>query len=109
MSNRLSGKRILITGAAQGIGLAIAKACAAEGAGLFLIDMDSALMAREAEALKAAGAMLGCAVADITDAARIEAIVAQAGRESAAENAVKAAIDFDFADLFMMIVLSPPV
>ncbi|MDE1996975.1 MAG: SDR family NAD(P)-dependent oxidoreductase, partial [Rhizobiaceae bacterium] len=68
MSNRLSEKRILITGAAQGIGLAIAKACAAEGASLFLIDMDGALLAREAEALRAAGAVLGYTRADIADA-----------------------------------------
>ncbi|MBB4566710.1 SDR family oxidoreductase [Rhizobium leucaenae] len=88
MSNRLSGKRILITGAAQGIGLAIAKACAAEGASLFLIDMDGALLTREAEALKAAGAALGYAAADITDAARIQAMVAQAGREIGQLNAL---------------------
>ncbi|MBB5573177.1 MULTISPECIES: SDR family oxidoreductase [Rhizobium] len=88
MSNRLSGKRILITGAAQGIGLAIAKACAAEGAALFLIDMDDALLTREAEALKAAGAVLGYAAADITDAAKIEAVVAQAGREIGQLNAL---------------------
>ncbi|MEF0940928.1 SDR family oxidoreductase [Rhizobium sp. BR 362] len=88
MSNRLSGKRILITGAAQGIGLAIAKACAAEGASLFLIDMDGALLAREAEALKAAGAVLGYAAADITNAAGIEALVMQAGREIGQLNAL---------------------
>jgi NAD(P)-dependent dehydrogenase (short-subunit alcohol dehydrogenase family) len=88
MTNRLSGKRILITGAAQGIGLAIAKACVAEGARLFLIDMDGALLAREAEALKAAGAVLGYAAADITDAAKIEAVVAQAGTEIGRFNAL---------------------
>ncbi|MGY5811788.1 SDR family oxidoreductase [Rhizobium sp. LEGMi198b] len=88
MTNRLSGKRILITGAAQGIGLAIAKACAAEGAALFLIDMNGALLAREAEALKAAGAVLGHAAADITDAARIKALVSQAGGEIGRLNAL---------------------
>jgi NAD(P)-dependent dehydrogenase (short-subunit alcohol dehydrogenase family) len=88
MTNRLSGKRILITGAAQGIGLAIAKACAKEGAGLFLIDMDGALLAREAEALKAAGAVLGYAAADITDAAKIEAAVALAASEIGRLNAL---------------------
>ncbi|TIT46991.1 MAG: short-chain dehydrogenase, partial [Mesorhizobium sp.] len=35
MAERLSGKRIFLTGAAQGIGLAIAEACLAEGAKLF--------------------------------------------------------------------------
>ena len=65
MGDRLSGKRILITGAAQGIGLAIAKACAAENAHLFLIDMDGVLLAREAEALRKNGAVLGYATAEI--------------------------------------------
>ena len=88
MTNRLSGKRILITGAAQGIGLAIAKACAKEAARLFLIDMDGALLAREAEALKAAGAVLGYAAADITDAAKIEATVALADSEIGRLNAL---------------------
>ncbi len=36
---RLTGKRIFITGAAQGIGLAIAKAFEREDAGVFLIAM----------------------------------------------------------------------
>ncbi|MFS8115716.1 SDR family oxidoreductase [Rhizobium jaguaris] len=88
MTDRLSGKRILITGAAQGIGLAIAKACVAEGARLFLIDMDGSLLAREAEPLKAAGAVLGYAAADITDAAKIESVVAQAGAEIGRLNAL---------------------
>ncbi|MDL2407188.1 SDR family oxidoreductase [Rhizobium calliandrae] len=88
MADRLSGKRILITGAAQGIGLAIAKACVAEGARLFLIDMDGPLLAREAEALKAAGAVLGYTAADIADAAKIEAVVAQAGAEIGRLNAL---------------------
>ncbi|MDL2401832.1 SDR family oxidoreductase [Rhizobium mayense] len=88
MTDRLSAKRILITGAAQGIGLAIAKACVAEGARLFLIDMDGPLLAREAEALKAAGAVLGYAAADITDVAKIESIVEQAGTEIGRLNAL---------------------
>jgi NAD(P)-dependent dehydrogenase (short-subunit alcohol dehydrogenase family) len=88
MTNRLSGKRILITGAAQGIGLAIARACATEGARLFLIDMDGALLAREADAMKAGGAVLGHTAADITDAPAIEAVVAQAAAEIGPLNAL---------------------
>jgi NAD(P)-dependent dehydrogenase (short-subunit alcohol dehydrogenase family) len=52
VSNRLSGKRILITGAAQGIGLAIAKAVLREDASVFLIDRDDSLLRIEAEKLK---------------------------------------------------------
>jgi NAD(P)-dependent dehydrogenase (short-subunit alcohol dehydrogenase family) len=88
VTNRLAGKRILITGAAQGIGLAIAKACAGEGASLFLIDMDGARLAAEAEMLRAQGVSLGFAKADITDATAIEAVVSQAAAEIGALNAL---------------------
>ena len=88
MSNRLAGKRIMITGAAQGIGLAMARAFSREGASLFLLDMDGSLLAREAEALSADGATLGFATADITDAAAIRAAVAHAADEIGPLNAL---------------------
>jgi NAD(P)-dependent dehydrogenase (short-subunit alcohol dehydrogenase family) len=88
VTNRLAGKRILITGAAQGIGLAIATACGGEGASLFLIDMDGARLAAEAEMLRATGVSLGFAKADITDAAAIEAVVSQAAAEIGVLNAL---------------------
>jgi NAD(P)-dependent dehydrogenase (short-subunit alcohol dehydrogenase family) len=88
MSHRLSNKRILITGAAQGIGLAIAKACVAAGAAVFLIDRDGELLAEQAAQLKSGGATLGFAQADITDAAAITAVVAQAETEIGQFNAL---------------------
>ncbi|MGO7203431.1 SDR family NAD(P)-dependent oxidoreductase [Rhizobium ruizarguesonis] len=47
MGGRLRGKNILITGAAQGIGLAMAKAFMREDAAVFLVDRDAALLAQE--------------------------------------------------------------
>jgi NAD(P)-dependent dehydrogenase (short-subunit alcohol dehydrogenase family) len=88
MANRLSGKRILVTGAAQGIGLAIAKACAAEGASLYLVDMDGELLAAEAAALRASGAKIGHTEANIIDAAAIASAVAQAAKEIGTLNAL---------------------
>ena len=52
MNGRLAGKRAVIAGAAQGIGAAIARAFAAEGAELLLADID-------ARQLGATGAELG--------------------------------------------------
>lgn len=42
MSGRVAGKKIFITGAAQGLGLAMAQACAAEGAKVALADINAA-------------------------------------------------------------------
>ena len=59
MTDRLAGKRIVITGAAQGIGRAIAQALAEAGARIHLVDLD-------AEGLAAAAGELG-AVAHVAD------------------------------------------
>ncbi|WP_152048647.1 SDR family oxidoreductase [Aureimonas psammosilenae] len=88
MGGRLSGKRIMITGAAQGIGLAIAKACHAEGAALLLLDRDAALLAVEADRLRQNGARLVHAAVDITDADGITRTVADAAEKIGPINAL---------------------
>jgi NAD(P)-dependent dehydrogenase (short-subunit alcohol dehydrogenase family) len=88
MPNRLSGKRIFITGAAQGIGLAIAETYAAEGASIFLIDRDEALLEQAAGKLKRDGANVGYRAADITDADAVRAAIAQATNEIGSINAL---------------------
>jgi NAD(P)-dependent dehydrogenase (short-subunit alcohol dehydrogenase family) len=88
MGTRLHGKRILVTGAAQGIGAAIAHAFAREGADLLLLDRDEALLAAVASDLARTGARLVYLTADITDAPAIAAAVAQAGREIGPINAL---------------------
>ena len=88
MGNRLSGKRILITGAAQGIGLAIAKAFLREDASVFLIDRDGASLAKAVQELNAGAKRLGYLPADITDAKTIAMTVAQASEEIGQLNAL---------------------
>ncbi|WP_296107190.1 SDR family oxidoreductase [uncultured Agrobacterium sp.] len=88
MTARLSGKRIFITGAAQGIGLALAKAFLHEDAALFLIDRDASLLNREAEVLKESGGQFGWMAADITDTKAIASAVAQAAEEVGPINAL---------------------
>ncbi|MGV0819753.1 SDR family oxidoreductase [Martelella sp. AMO21009] len=88
MTGRLSGKRIFVTGAAQGIGLAIARAFVKEDASLFMVDRDGALLEREARALHGSDATIGWAAADITDAGAIAAAMRQAADEIGPVNAL---------------------
>jgi len=83
MTGRLAGRYIAVTGAAQGIGLAIARDFAGEEADLFLVDMDAPRLAEAVEALKAefpARTILS-AVADLTDKPRVAEVFAEAGRD----------------------------
>lgn len=80
MTPRLSERRILITGAARGLGLAMATRCIAEGARVLLADVlvDEA-QARAAE-LGPAAAAVGCDVTSRAEiAAAIDAIVSRWG------------------------------
>ncbi|HTO30499.1 MAG TPA: SDR family oxidoreductase [Pararhizobium sp.] len=88
MAGRLNGKRIVITGAAQGIGLAIAEVSRAEGAALFLIDRDGELLAEQAARLRAAGGNVGHASADIADSAAIDAAIGEAVAQIGQPNAL---------------------
>lgn len=73
MTGRLQGKRAIVTGAAQGIGKAIAERFTAEGARLLLADIDEAKIA-------ALAARLGqqAIAADVSKKAEVEGIVARA-------------------------------
>ncbi len=88
MMGRLSGKRIFITGAAQGIGLALAGAFLREDADLFLIDRDASLLDTEAGALKDSVGKLGWMAADITDTKAIASAVKKAAEEIGPINAL---------------------
>ena len=73
----LDGKRILITGAARGIGLAAARHCLAEGARVLLTDVDAEVLAGAADGLSAHGDRLRPVVLDVSDRASIEAALSR--------------------------------
>ena len=73
----LDGRRILITGAARGIGLAVAKQCLAEGASVLLTDVEAEALAEAADALRASGDRVRPAALDVSDRASIEAALSR--------------------------------
>lgn len=87
-AERLSGPRLLVTGAAQGIGRAVAERCVSEGARVAVVDLDGDAAVRIAATI---GAELGLG-ADVSDAAAVETAVAAAadrlgGLDAAVNNA----------------------
>src|SRR5581483_1505245 len=77
-TGRYDGKRVLLTGAASGIGRAVTLRLAGEGARVFALDIDEAGLAGTAEAAGGAVVVRRC---DVTSAdecrAAVEAAVAE--------------------------------
>ncbi|NVJ97459.1 MAG: SDR family NAD(P)-dependent oxidoreductase [Alphaproteobacteria bacterium] len=67
-----------ITGAASGIGNALAKALAAKGCGLYLTDVNADALQGAVDELRAAQVNVHSAVADVSDRAAVEAAVRDA-------------------------------
>jgi gluconate 5-dehydrogenase len=69
----LTGRRALVTGSGQGIGLALARALAQHGAAVVLNGRDAAKLERAAATLRADGLRAEIAAFDVTDAAAVRA------------------------------------
>ncbi|MBR1870499.1 MAG: 3-oxoacyl-[Kiritimatiellae bacterium] len=77
MANRLEGKVAIVTGAARGIGQAIAKAFAEEGADVALMDLDAGWLAETATAVESAGRRALKIAVDVADGAQVAAAVGE--------------------------------
>ena len=74
----LDGKVALVTGSARGIGQAIAKKLAGEGADIALCDLKAEWLAETAAIVQAAGRKVKCLEADVSNAAAVETVVSGA-------------------------------
>lgn len=75
MAYDFTNKIALVTGAGSGIGAAVAKALAADGAKVLLADLDLAAAEKIAAEIKAAGGTAAATRTDVTDAAAVAAMV----------------------------------
>ncbi len=75
---RLKDKVALVTGASNGIGMACAKAMAAEGAKVVLADIEVVAGEAAAEDIQAAGGEVVFVACDVGDKAQVDAMVASA-------------------------------
>ena len=73
----IRGKKAMVTGAASGIGRAIALELAREGADLFLVDIKADALAAVAQEARARGVNVMTIVADLADPAQISGAVGQ--------------------------------
>src|SRR5215475_9691890 len=87
----LTGSRTLVTGAASGIGLAVAVRCLAEGGDVVLLDRNGPLLQRAIEGLGPAAAHAYGVQADVADVGEVRAAVAEAAGPSGQIGAVVAA------------------
>lgn len=73
MAGKLEGKVAVVTGAAQGIGLAVARRYVAEGATVVLSDIDGGRAQTAAEGIGAGATAVAC---DVTDEGQVAALMA---------------------------------
>jgi NAD(P)-dependent dehydrogenase (short-subunit alcohol dehydrogenase family) len=72
-SLRLKNRAAVVTGAASGIGLAIARRFAQEGASIYIVDRDEPAAVAAAEAIVAAGGVAQACTCDVSDGKSVRA------------------------------------
>lgn len=81
MQDTLAGETAVVTGGASGIGRAIAKAFAAQGAGVVVADVDESAAQDVAASISAEGGSATAVPTDVTDSGEVEALMRVTGEE----------------------------
>ncbi|MHA6688091.1 SDR family NAD(P)-dependent oxidoreductase [Mesorhizobium sp. A556] len=74
---RFENKVVVVTGAARGIGFAVAKGAAAEGALVAICDLDQALADAAVDAIRSQGSQAISVIGDVSDFATVKANAAE--------------------------------
>lgn len=88
MNGLLDGKRIVITGAARGLGFHFAQACAEQGAAVVMCDILEGELAESAHRLSAKGFPVTAHAIDLADAKSIERAFSAIGGQGAIDGLV---------------------
>jgi NAD(P)-dependent dehydrogenase (short-subunit alcohol dehydrogenase family) len=78
MGERLKNKVALVSGGATGLGGAASRLFASEGARMVVLDINASAAEATAQAIRAQGGEALCVVADVSQAAHVDAVVATA-------------------------------
>jgi 3-oxoacyl-[acyl-carrier protein] reductase len=81
--NLFGGRTVIVTGAASGLGRAVATVCAAEGAHVVVADLDADAARQVADEIRAAGGSAEPATVDVTRTDEVDAMVELARRAGA--------------------------
>lgn len=76
-----TGKTVIITGGASGIGRALGEELCSAGAKLVLADVNAELLSSTAEPLRSSGGQVDTAIVDVTDFEAVKALVEETARE----------------------------
>jgi 2-keto-3-deoxy-L-fuconate dehydrogenase len=74
---KLENRTVIVTGGASGIGLAIGRRFASEGAVVEILDRNKAEMARAVAEIEAAGGVATAAVCDVADAKMVDDVISR--------------------------------